>query len=42
MIGGYPVEPVDLHPSIRHLDVLSTSLLFLIRLLMLTHLERSV
>ena len=22
MIGGYPVEPVDLHPSIRHLDVL--------------------
>ncbi len=20
--GGYPVEPVDLHPSIRHLDVL--------------------
>jgi len=23
MIGGYPVEPVDLHPSIRHLDALS-------------------
>ncbi|MCS5553357.1 MAG: trimethylamine methyltransferase family protein, partial [SAR324 cluster bacterium] len=22
MIGGYPVEPVDVHPSIRHLDVL--------------------
>ena len=22
LIGGYPVEPVDLHPSIRHLDVL--------------------
>ena len=22
MIGGYPVEPVDIHPSIRHLDVL--------------------
>ena len=22
MIGGYPVEPVDLHPSIRHLEVL--------------------
>ncbi|RVT86706.1 methyltransferase [Rhodobacteraceae bacterium CCMM004] len=21
-VGGYPVEPVDLHPSIRHLDVL--------------------
>ncbi|MDG2475240.1 MAG: trimethylamine methyltransferase family protein [Paracoccaceae bacterium] len=21
-IGGYPVEPIDLHPSIRHLDVL--------------------
>ncbi len=21
-IGGYPVEPVDIHPSIRHLDVL--------------------
>ncbi|MEM7295440.1 MAG: trimethylamine methyltransferase family protein, partial [Pseudomonadota bacterium] len=20
--GGYPVEPVDLHPSVRHLDVL--------------------
>jgi len=23
MIGGYPVEPVDIHPSIRHLDALS-------------------
>ena len=22
-VGGYPVEPVDLHPSTRHLDVLS-------------------
>ena len=22
LIGGYPVEPVDVHPSIRHLDVL--------------------
>src|SRR5690606_24874966 len=22
-VGGYPVEPVDLHPSIRHLDALS-------------------
>ena len=22
MIGGYPVEPVDIHPGIRHLDVL--------------------
>ncbi|NSX54631.1 trimethylamine methyltransferase family protein [Parasulfitobacter algicola] len=22
VIGGYPVEPVDLHPSIRHLDVI--------------------
>ena len=22
MIGGYPVEPIDLHPSVRHLDVL--------------------
>ena len=21
-VGGYPVEPVDLHPSTRHLDVL--------------------
>ncbi|MGB0797515.1 MAG: trimethylamine methyltransferase family protein, partial [Paracoccaceae bacterium] len=21
-VGGYPVEPVDIHPSIRHLDVL--------------------
>jgi len=21
-VGGYPVEPVDLHPSVRHLDVL--------------------
>ena len=20
--GGYPVEPVDIHPSVRHLDVL--------------------
>ena len=23
MTGGYPVEPVDLHPSIRHLDCLA-------------------
>ncbi|MCG8361044.1 MAG: trimethylamine methyltransferase family protein [Kiloniellales bacterium] len=23
LIGGYPVEPVDIHPSIRHLDCLS-------------------
>ena len=22
LLGGYPVEPVDLHPSIRHLDAL--------------------
>jgi trimethylamine--corrinoid protein Co-methyltransferase len=22
LIGGYPVEPVDIHPSIRHLDAL--------------------
>ncbi len=22
MVGGYPVEPQDIHPSIRHLDVL--------------------
>ncbi len=22
LIGGYPVEPLDIHPSIRHLDVL--------------------
>ncbi|MGB0506690.1 MAG: trimethylamine methyltransferase family protein [Pikeienuella sp.] len=22
MVGGYPVEPVDIHPSIRHLDCL--------------------
>ncbi len=22
LIGGYPVEPVDIHPSVRHLDVL--------------------
>ena len=21
-IGGYPVEPIDIHPSVRHLDVL--------------------
>ncbi len=21
-VGGYPVEPVDIHPSVRHLDVL--------------------
>ncbi len=21
-LGGYPVEPIDLHPSVRHLDVL--------------------
>lgn len=24
--GGYPVEPVDLHPSVRHLDCLSDKL----------------
>ena len=28
MIGGYPVEPVDLHPSIRHLDALSDMAIF--------------
>ena len=22
LVGGYPVEPVDVHPSVRHLDVL--------------------
>ncbi|MGF7162291.1 trimethylamine--corrinoid protein Co-methyltransferase [Rhodoligotrophos appendicifer] len=22
MVGGYPVEPVDMHPSVRHLDAL--------------------
>ncbi len=22
LIGGYPVEPLDIHPSVRHLDVL--------------------
>ena len=26
MAGGYPVEPVDLHPSIRHLDCLHDKL----------------
>ena len=26
LIGGYPVEPVDLHPSIRHLDCLLAQL----------------
>ncbi|KAA9005702.1 trimethylamine methyltransferase family protein [Histidinibacterium aquaticum] len=25
-IGGYPVEPVDLHPSLRHLDAISDKL----------------
>ena len=25
-IGGYPVEPVDIHPNIRHLDVLYDTL----------------
>lgn len=25
-LGGYPVEPIDLHPSIRHLDALSDML----------------
>ena len=25
-IGGYPVEPVDIHPSVRHLDVLYDAL----------------
>ena len=24
--GGYPVEPVDLHPSVRHLDCLQDKL----------------
>jgi trimethylamine--corrinoid protein Co-methyltransferase len=27
MVGGYPVEPVDLHPSIRHLDCLRDKLI---------------
>ncbi len=26
MTAGYPVEPVDLHPSVRHLDVISDTL----------------
>jgi trimethylamine--corrinoid protein Co-methyltransferase len=26
LIGGYPVEPVDLHPSIRHLDCIRDKL----------------
>jgi len=26
-IGGYPVEPVDIHPSLRHLDCLEAKLL---------------
>jgi trimethylamine--corrinoid protein Co-methyltransferase len=26
MIGGYPVEPVDIHPSIRHLDCIRDKL----------------
>ena len=25
-IGGYPVEPIDIHPSVRHLDVLYDTL----------------
>ena len=27
MVGGYPVEPVDIHPSIRHLDCIHDKLL---------------
>jgi len=27
LVGGYPVEPVDIHPSIRHLDCLHDKLL---------------
>ncbi|MEM8993064.1 MAG: trimethylamine methyltransferase family protein, partial [Pseudomonadota bacterium] len=26
MVGGYPVEPVDIHPSVRHLDCISDKL----------------
>jgi trimethylamine--corrinoid protein Co-methyltransferase len=26
MVGGYPVEPVDIHPSVRHLDCLRDKL----------------
>ncbi|MEM7743886.1 MAG: trimethylamine methyltransferase family protein [Pseudomonadota bacterium] len=26
MVGGYPVEPVDIHPSVRHLDCLHDKL----------------
>jgi trimethylamine---corrinoid protein Co-methyltransferase len=26
ILGGYPVEPIDIHPSVRHLDCLSTML----------------
>jgi trimethylamine---corrinoid protein Co-methyltransferase len=24
VLGGYPVEPLDIHPSVRHLDCLTT------------------
>ncbi len=27
LAGGYPVEPVDIHPSVRHLDCVHTKLL---------------
>ncbi|MCB1381262.1 MAG: trimethylamine methyltransferase family protein [Alphaproteobacteria bacterium] len=27
-IGGYPVEPIDIHPSIRHLEALRDAVLF--------------
>lgn len=27
MVGGYPVEPVDVHPSVRHLDCIHDKLL---------------
>ena len=27
LVGGYPVEPVDLHPAIRHLDCIEQKLL---------------
>ncbi|MEM7060709.1 MAG: trimethylamine methyltransferase family protein [Pseudomonadota bacterium] len=27
MVGGYPVEPVDVHPSVRHLDCISDKLM---------------
>ncbi|MEM1163318.1 MAG: trimethylamine methyltransferase family protein, partial [Pseudomonadota bacterium] len=27
MVGGYPVEPVDIHPSVRHLDCMHDKML---------------